>query len=170
MDLKERAEVMAKQEEAMRVSFNLERKVTQSAKTESSFNDFLLLMFSGSFCDRRLPPSRLPLAKLGTSLNHRRSPSSTSGRTCGGNFFKFSIFFSICRFLILRFFSRWFCGSRLNIFRRRFTENIWNFSLTLPRTGDWDLLRWSRGLGICSSSFITSLFFNLRVTSASTGP
>ena len=26
MDLKERAEVMAKQEEAMRVSFNLERK------------------------------------------------------------------------------------------------------------------------------------------------
>ena len=33
MDLKERAEVMAKQEEAMRVSFNLERKVTQSAKT-----------------------------------------------------------------------------------------------------------------------------------------
>ena len=46
MDLKERAEVMAKQEEAMRVSFNLERKVTQSAKTESSFNDFLLLMFS----------------------------------------------------------------------------------------------------------------------------
>lgn len=29
MDLKERAEVMAKQEEAMRVSFNLERKVIQ---------------------------------------------------------------------------------------------------------------------------------------------
>ena len=91
MDLKERAEVMAKQEEAMRVSFNLERKVTESAKTESSFNYFLLLMFSGSFCDR-LPLSRLLLAKLGTSLNLRPSPSSTSGRTCEGTFFKFSIF------------------------------------------------------------------------------
>ena len=91
MDLKERAEVMAKQEEAMRVSFNLERKVTESAKTESSFNYFLLLMFSGSFCDR-LPLSRLLLAKLGTSLNPRPSPSSTSGRTCEGTFFKFSFF------------------------------------------------------------------------------
>ena len=59
--------------------------------------------------------SRSPPAKLGTSLNHPPSPSSTSARTCGGNFSYFlsfgnTLLFRVVSFLTCNFFQMRFAA------------------------------------------------------------
>ena len=63
----------------------------------------------------KMPPARLPPARLATSLDHHPSPNSTSARTCAGNYFRiyfenYCNYFRVVSFLTCNFFQMRFAA------------------------------------------------------------